>query len=115
MTAHPRNCASDAAETLDVSALVDDLERAARAMIQAGNAQIVQGEAQLESCRALRAQCHASDAADMASDLIPVTKVAQLIGVSKEAMRMKVRRKGVGIKVGGRLHVHVSAIGSLYS
>jgi hypothetical protein len=115
MMAHPRNCASDAAETLDVSMLVDDLERTARALIEAGKAQIVHGEAQLESCRALRAQCHASGAADMASELILASKVAQLIGVSKEAMRMKVRRKGIGVKVGGRLHVHVSAISSLYS
>jgi hypothetical protein len=37
-----------------------------------------------------------------------------MIGVSKAAVRRKAWRKGVCVRVGGRLHVHQSAIGALY-
>ena len=124
MTAHPRNCASDAADMLDVPAHssdaeflahVDGLELAARAMIEAARAQIDAANAQLESCRALRTLGRASAPADIASDLVPIGSVAKMIGVSKDAVRKKAWRKGVCVRVGGRLHVHRSAIGALYA
>ena len=124
MTAYPRNFARDAAETPNVStcsndaqffAHVDDLERAGRAMIEAGRAQIEAGNAQLESCRALRALGRASAPADIASDLVAIASVAKMIGASKAAVRRKAWRKGVCVRIGGRLHVHRSAIGALYA
>jgi hypothetical protein len=130
MTAHPRNCASDAAEALDdpahsssteFLAHVEALERVGRAMIDAGKAQIdagkaqiAQGSAQIESCRALRNQRHAAQAAEIAGDLVSVANVAMMLGKSKAAIRMKVRRMRVGVKVGGSVHIHRGAIGSLY-
>ena len=123
MTAYPRNLARDAAETPSVPACssdaqffahVDGLELTARAMIEAGRAQIDAGNAQLESCRALRALGPASAAANIAGELIPVASVAQMIGTTKAAIRMKVRRAKVGVKMGGRVYVHRSAIPALY-
>ncbi len=124
MTAHPRNLARDAAETPSVPACssdaqffahIDDLERSCLAMIEAGRAQIEAGNARLESCRALRALGRASAPADIANDLIPIASVAKMIGVSKAAMRMKVRRARIGVKIGGRIHVHRTAIPALYA
>jgi len=94
---------------------VEGLELAARAMIEAGRAQIDAGNAQLESCRALRALGPASAAANIAGELVPIGCVARMIGVSKDAMRMKVRRAKVGIKMGGRVYVHSAAIPALYA
>jgi predicted TIM-barrel fold metal-dependent hydrolase len=131
MTAHPQKLASDAAETLDVPAHssdaqflahVDDLERAGRAMIDAGKAQIdagkaqvAQGSTQLEICRALRNQRRAAEAAEMAGDLVSVANVAKILGKSKAAIRMKVFRMRVGVKVGASVHIHRGVIGSLYA
>jgi hypothetical protein len=124
MTARPRNLARDAGEMsttpahssdAEFLAHVEGLELAARAMIEAGRAQIDAGNAQLESCRALRALGPASAAANIAGELVPIGCVARMIGVSKDAMRMKVRRAKVGIKMGGRVYVHSAAIPALYA
>ncbi|HEY8126152.1 MAG TPA: hypothetical protein VIF88_12130 [Methylocystis sp.] len=124
MTAHPQNWARDAAEVSAIPvnssdaeflAHVDGLERAARAMIEAGRAQIDAGNAQLESCRALRALGPASAAANIAGELVSIGSVAQIIGVSKDAVRMKVRRAKIGVKRGGRVYVHSAAIPALYA
>jgi len=123
MTARPRNLARDAGEMsttpahssdAEFLAHVEGLELAARAMIEAGRAQIDAGNAQLESCRALRLLGRASAPTNIASDLVPIASVAKMIGVSKAAVRRKAWRKGVCVRVGGRLHVHQSAIGALY-
>ena len=123
MTADPRDCAREVLETPGAPACssdveffthVDGLELAARAMIEAGRAQIDAGNAQLESCRALRLLGRASAPTNIASDLVPIASVAKMIGVSKAAVRRKAWRKGVCVRVGGRLHVHQSAIGALY-
>ena len=73
------------------------------------------GSAQLASCRALRALGRASAPADIASEFVPIGSVAKMIGVSKGAVRKKAWRKGVCVRIGGRLHVHRSAIGALYA
>ena len=117
MTAHPRNCAREVLATpgapacssdAEFLAHVEGLELAARAMIDAGNAQ-------LESCRALRALGPASAAANIAGELVSIGSVAQIIGVSKDAVRMKVRRAKIGVKRGGRVYVHSAAIPALYA
>ena len=71
-------------------------------------------ESPIESENDERALGPASAAANIAAELVPIASVAKMIGVSKAAVRRKAWRKGVCVRVGGRLHVHRSAIGALY-
>ena len=83
-------------------------------MIEAGKAKIFQGNAQLETCRALRALRFTSETANMASDLLSVSNVARIFFTSEEAIRKAAWRKKVGVKLGGRVFIHRSALGALY-
>ncbi len=118
MTTHPRNRASAAAEALDVSehssdaeisALLDDWERGALAMI-------TKGSAQLASCRALRALLSAPARSDACAGEkpIPLKVAAELVGVTKRALRAKAKRHEASFLQGDRLFILPSALAALY-
>ncbi len=52
--------------------------------------------------------------AEASPEMLSVANVASLLGISKDAARMVISRRGVGVRVGGRVQVPRKALPTLY-
>lgn len=70
----------------------------------------------LDECRALRKSLQdlAPAPLDSSDTLIPIATAAQLLGVSKNAIRKQATRRGLTVFVGNRLHIYRSALSEVY-
>ena len=56
----------------------------------------------------------AAEAEPAPPEMLSVANVASLLGISKDAARMAISRRGAGVKVGGRVHVPRSVLPTLH-